>query len=81
MDYIDSDGHAGFWARESAAARPTEWERWATELEARLGHDLDGDLAEDGYSYDTAYEIYQRGATTSEAADEIEQSKQSVRSN
>ena len=36
------------------------WEKWAEKVEELLGHDLDGDQEEDGYSIDYAYDFYMK---------------------
>ena len=53
--------HLEFAAAESAALEPTEWERWATRVERLLGHSLDGNQADDGYSMDEAFEAWESG--------------------
>ena len=53
--------HLEFAAAESAALRPTDWERWADKAEALAGHSLDGDQRDDGYSLDDAYQAWLRG--------------------
>jgi len=58
-----------FAASESAASKPTQWERWYERAEAALGFNLDGDDSEaarlagtaDGYSVDGAYDAWRRG--------------------
>ena len=39
------------------------WLRWCAEAERLVGHDLDGDQEEDGFSLDYAYEAFLRGVT------------------
>jgi hypothetical protein len=53
--------HLEFAAAESAALAPTEWEHWIDAAERLAGHHLDGDQAEDGYSYDWAHMAYKGG--------------------
>lgn len=60
--------HLEFAASESAALEPTAWEGWVAAVEARVGHDLDGDQAADGYSMDAAYVAYEGGLTPVEYA-------------
>lgn len=60
--------HLDLWAAETAAMEPTDWEHWASALENIVGHDLDGDQAEDGYSYDSFYDMWKDGLTPAAAA-------------
>lgn len=62
------DDHLAIYAAEGAALLPTAWERWETDLEALLGHSTDGDLAEDGYSLDTFYDMWEAGLAPLDAA-------------
>jgi hypothetical protein len=62
------DDHATIWAYESAACKPTGWERWIDEVESILGHDADGDRSADGYSLDGFYAMWNRGVTAADAA-------------
>lgn len=55
--------HLEFAASESAALIETDWERWATKLETIMGHSIDGDSLEDGYSADEAYDMWKEGHT------------------
>lgn len=55
--------HLEFAAMESAALVPGSWERWAREVEKKLGHSLDGDQAADGYSMDPAFDAWRAGAS------------------
>lgn len=56
--------HLEFASLESAAAAPCDWERWASAVEKLLGHSLDGDQAEDGYSMDSALDAWRGGEST-----------------
>lgn len=47
------------------------WLRWCAVVERRLGHDLDGNQVEDGYSLDYAYEAYQGGMSALDYATEV----------
>lgn len=60
--------HLDVWAAETAALEPTEWEHWVGELKNMVGHDLDGDQDEDGYSYDGFYEMWEHGLSPVAAA-------------
>lgn len=55
--------HAEVWAMESAQLAPCAWEKWITQAEKQIGHDLDGTLSADGYSLDNAYEQFLEGRT------------------
>ncbi|MDW9772582.1 hypothetical protein GOA89_11400 [Sinorhizobium meliloti] len=50
-------------ARESGEPDSSEraWLKWCATVERMLGHDLDGNQAEDGYSLDYAYEAFLKG--------------------
>ena len=50
-------------AREGGTpdASDARWLKWAAEVERLLGHDLDGNENEDGYSLDFAYEAFSAG--------------------
>ena len=43
-----------------------EWLSWVGTVEAMLGHDLDGDQSENGYSIGYAYDNFKLGVTTTE---------------
>lgn len=74
------DEHMDLWKSETwESAHERAWLRWADELEKALGHDLDGDLNTDGYSLDTAYEMWQTGLTVLEAQRRIEESTGRIR--
>ncbi len=52
---------------ESNALEPTDFERWAAEVERRYGiSSLDGDQASDGYSLDYALEAFMKGYSVEE---------------
>lgn len=53
--------HLEFAAAESAALAPHPYERWCAECETALGHDLDGDQGENGYSHDDSYDQWKAG--------------------
>lgn len=46
---------------ESKAIVASPWEHWAARVEELLGHDLDGDQEIDGFSIDTALDMYEDG--------------------
>ena len=73
-----NDDHAALWAAESAACEPTEWERWVDELEAQLGHDVDGDATIDGYSLDGFYAQWKAGLTPAAAAASVVQRSNAI---
>lgn len=58
--------HLEFAAAESAALEKTMWEEWIEAAEALVGHHLDGDQDEDGYSYDHAYDAWKAGRSVPE---------------
>lgn len=49
--------------RLETAVSPIEygWINWSKEVEAFLGHSLDGDQKTDGYSLDYAYDLFMQG--------------------
>jgi hypothetical protein len=50
-----------FAAYEREALKPSDFEKWADQVEKLVGHSLDGDQATDGYSLDYAKEQFDRG--------------------
>lgn len=64
--YPEDDVHAQTWEHESSMCEPDEWELWVDKVEAVVGHSLDGNLVEDGYSIDNAYEAWEAGQTPGE---------------
>lgn len=70
--------HLEFAAAESAALAPTSWERWVADVEGRVGHDLDGDQATDGYSMDAAYVAFGAGLMPVQYAARVLASQQIV---
>jgi hypothetical protein len=54
-----------------AATYVSPWEKWATRVEKILGHDLDGDQRQDGYSLDFALDFYEQGGTPEEYAKKV----------
>lgn len=52
-------------------AEEREWINWANMVEHSLGHSLDGDLTEHGYSLDRAYSFFKLGAKWSEYVHEV----------
>lgn len=55
--------HLEFAANESAALEPSAWDRWIAKAEKLIGHGLDGNEAEDGYSIDYALDAFNSGST------------------
>lgn len=47
------------------------WLRWVKEVEAGLGHDLDGDQDANGYSIDLGYDWFVDGLTPAQAIAEF----------
>lgn len=60
--------HLEFAAMESAALEPTPWDKWSERVEKLLGHDLDGNQDENGYSVDGALLLFTLGWTARDAA-------------
>ncbi len=58
--------HLEFATHESIQLAPTPAERFFGDVEAILGHSLDGDEERDGYSIDGALEAYRRGLSPEE---------------
>lgn len=71
MSYTDLNDHpfAIHMATEAAGLAGDRSERawlaWAAKVEARLGHDLDGDQEIDGYSIDFALDAFRAGTSVS----------------
>ena len=63
--------HLEFARLESQCLEPTPWEKWINELERLVGHSLDGDQAEDGYSLDRCFDLYHQRFTPKEAQQDI----------
>lgn len=53
--------HLEFAKSESDALIPSDWEKWCGHLETIMGHSIDGDSEEDGYSMGEAYEMWKAG--------------------
>lgn len=53
------------------ALRKSPFEKWADRVERIVGHDLDGDQSEDGYSLDGALEAFESGMTAKDYARQI----------
>jgi AraC-like DNA-binding protein len=60
--------HMDFAKSESDALKTTAWELWVKAVEKNLGHSLDGDQQEDGYSLGFAYDAWKSGSKASEYA-------------
>lgn len=60
--------HLEFAASESAALEPSDWEKWVNQVETILGHDLDGNETEDGYSLGYASDAWEAGKTPEQYA-------------
>jgi len=59
--------HMEVWENEMyQLCSDNEWLAWAKRVEARLGHSLDGEEEDDGYSIDGALQAFERGATVEE---------------
>lgn len=70
--------HLEFAATESAALEPTGWERWIAAAEQAIGHDIDGDETEDGYSLDGAYECWRNGWSVAEYAERVRENTRRI---
>lgn len=53
-----------------------EWLNWAKRVECLLGHSLDGDLSNDGYSLDRAYSHFILGTSDRDYVKEVKSMKQ-----
>lgn len=64
MRDIFEGSHAEFVASESYVS-PGEkrWLAWVKQVETLLGHSLDGDQQDDGYSLDFAFDDFEHGLT------------------
>lgn len=49
----------------------SNYEKWLTRVEKIVGHDLDGDQQEDGYSLDGALDAYDEGLSPRQYAETI----------
>jgi hypothetical protein len=64
--------HIEFAELETASlAAGSEFEAWCEKAEKILGHDLDGDEVNDGYSLDGAFDWYDGGDTPKEYAQRV----------
>lgn len=61
---------------ESEDTTPGAWERWIDALENFLGHDLDGNFRQDGYSLDGCWAMFLEGLTVRAAAARVNHDKQ-----
>lgn len=68
--------HMEFAKAESNGLKRTPFECWIERVEAYVGHDLDGDLHQDGYSLDDCHELFEQGITSRECAVIVELQKQ-----
>lgn len=48
-----------------------DWLNWAARVENSLGHSLDGDLSENGFSMDRAYSTFLLGVSSLEYSREV----------
>jgi hypothetical protein len=72
------DDHMAVWEAEQDDS-DRAWTTWVTDVERLIGHDLDGSLNEDGYSLDTAYDMWKQGLTVLQAAATIYNSERNRR--
>lgn len=63
-DISETNPHAALWKSENYVS-PSEqaWDRFYAKAERLLGHHLDGDEKENGYSIDGAYAAFEAGET------------------
>jgi len=55
--------------------RERDWLLWCATVETGLGHDLDGDEEQDGYSIDYAHDAWRRGVTPGAYRDAVRMRK------
>lgn len=60
---------------ERVAMKSNLFDRWLDEVEKKLGHDLDGDEGEDGYSLDGAAAAFRGGKSAAEYVSDVQQMK------
>lgn len=72
-DLDEINPHLALWRFEtSSSGFDNRWEAWLRKVEELTGLDsLDGDEEEDGYSLDTAYDLFAADFTPEEAAAEF----------
>jgi hypothetical protein len=58
-----SQEHMDFAAKEAAGLRRNCWDQWIDDVEAAVGHSMDGDQESDGYSLDYAHDAFNAGYT------------------
>ena len=58
---------------ETAALKPTLWDKWFADVEKRVGHSLDGDQKKDGYSIDFLGDWFDEGLSSESAAARVKQ--------
>ncbi|WP_155957781.1 hypothetical protein [Fodinicurvata sediminis] len=66
---VANDIHMALALMESADAGISAATAWLDEVEFLLGHSLDGDERQDGYSLDYGLDLYRAGLTAHEAAE------------
>jgi hypothetical protein len=74
MDYDDLNEHpfAVFMRGERVETESDiAWDRWVKKVEKFLGHSLDGNEEEDGYSLDFAHDAFTNGESAEDFAEEI----------
>ena len=53
---------------EMDCCKSSDFEKWAARVEKIVGHDLDGNQSEDGYSLDFALDSFNSGMTSTQYA-------------
>ena len=72
LDFDEINPHRALWQSEThVSTEERRWERFCRQLEAKLGHGLDGDQTVDGYSLDYLFGLFEHGYTVAEAATEV----------
>lgn len=67
--------HMDFAAKEAAELNRNCWNQWIEDLEAILGHSMDGDQVVDGYSLDYAHEAFNAGLPPFEYSQKVTDTK------
>lgn len=78
-DLEDMNEFMTFRRSEADALKPTAFEIWADKVEKILGHDLDGDQDQDGYSLDFASDAFDRGESPEHYVAKVREAKGAIR--
>lgn len=63
--------HLEFAELESAQLVESGWDTWVKEVRRLVGHDLDSDESEDGYSLDGVYAHWEQGQSAQDCAADV----------